>query len=32
VEDHILVGYNVATGARRKSTVKVEDALHVFLR
>ena len=32
VEDHLLIGYNVATGARRKSTVRVEDAAHVFLR
>lgn len=32
VEDHMLVGYNVATGARRKSSIRVEDAAHVFLR
>jgi len=32
VEDHLLVVLNVATGARRKSTVRVEDAAHVFLR
>jgi hypothetical protein len=32
VEDHLLMIYNVASGARRKSTVKVEDAAHVFLR
>lgn len=32
VEDHLLIAYNVATGARRKSTVRVEDAAHVFLR
>jgi hypothetical protein len=32
VEDHLLVGYNVETGTRRKSSVKVEDAAHVFLR
>jgi hypothetical protein len=32
VEDHLLVRYNVTTGARRKSSVRVEDALHVFLR
>lgn len=32
VEDHVLVAYNVATGARRKSTVRAEDAGHVFLR
>ena len=32
VEDHLLVAYNVATGARRKSSVRVEDAGRVFLR
>ncbi len=32
VENHVLVVYNMATGARRKSTVKVEDAARVFLR
>ncbi|MGA7217732.1 MAG: hypothetical protein WBX38_05430, partial [Candidatus Sulfotelmatobacter sp.] len=32
VEGHMLVAYNVATGARRKSNVRVEDAAHVFLR
>lgn len=32
VEDHLLVAYNVGTGARRKSTIRVEDAAHVFLR
>ena len=32
VEDHVLVVYNVATGARRKSGVRVEDAGIVFLR
>jgi len=32
VEDHFLVNYNVATGARKKSAVRVEDAGHVFLR
>lgn len=32
VEDHMLVVYTVATGARRKSTVRVEDAGRVFLR
>jgi hypothetical protein len=31
-EGHLLVAYNVATGARRKSTIRVEDAAHVFLR
>jgi hypothetical protein len=32
VEDHLLVAYNVGTGARRKSSVRVEDAGKVFLR
>lgn len=32
VEDHLLVAYNLATGARRKSIVRVEDAARVFLR
>lgn len=32
VEDHLLVNYNVATGARKKSAVRVEDAGRVFLR
>jgi len=32
VEDHLLAAYNVGTGARRKSTVRVEDAGRVFLR
>ena len=32
VESHLLVGYNVATGVRHKSSVHVEDAAHVFLR
>jgi hypothetical protein len=32
VEDHLLVTYNVGTGTRRKSTVRVEDAGRVFLR
>jgi hypothetical protein len=32
VEDHMLVTYNVSTGTRRKSNVRVEDAAHVFLR
>jgi len=32
VEGHQLIAYNVASGARRKSTVRVEDAAHVFLR
>ncbi len=32
LEDHVLVVYNVETGARRKSSVRVEDAGKVFLR
>jgi hypothetical protein len=32
VEDRLLVIYNVRTGARRKSGVRVEDAGKVFLR
>jgi hypothetical protein len=32
VENHVLVTYTLGTGARRKSSVKVEDAARVFLR
>jgi len=32
VEGHLLVAYNVVSGARRKSTIRVEDAGRVFLR
>jgi len=32
VEDHLLVVYNPASGTRRKSSVHIEDAAHVFLR
>ena len=32
VEDHMIVAYNVATGAPRKSSVRVEDAARAFLR
>jgi hypothetical protein len=32
VQDHLLVVYNVGTGASRKSNVRVDDAAHVFLR
>jgi hypothetical protein len=32
VEGHLLVAYNVASGTRRKSSIRVEDAAHVFLR
>ncbi len=32
MENHLLVAYNVGTGARRKSTIRVEDAALVFVR
>jgi hypothetical protein len=32
VEGKLLVVYNVASGSRRKSNIRVEDALHVVLR
>jgi hypothetical protein len=32
VEGHLLVAYNVVSGARRKSSIRVEDAGRVFLR
>jgi hypothetical protein len=32
VEDHMLVLYNVGTGARKKSSVRVEDAGRVWVR
>jgi hypothetical protein len=32
VEGHLLIAYNVASGARRKSNIRVEDAARVFLR
>jgi hypothetical protein len=32
VEDHVLVVYKVGSGARQKSTVKVDDAARVFMR
>jgi hypothetical protein len=32
VENHLLVAYNIGTGGRRKSTIRVEDAGHVYLR
>jgi hypothetical protein len=32
IEGHLLVAYNLAKGTRRKSTIRVEDATHVFLR
>ena len=31
IEDHVLVVYTLGTGARRKSSVRVEDAGRVFL-
>ncbi len=32
VEGHLLVAYNLTKGTRRKSTIRAEDAAHVFLR
>jgi hypothetical protein len=32
VEGHLPVAYNVSSGTRRKSSIRVEDAAHVFLR
>ena len=32
VEDRVLVAYNVGTGTRRKSNIRVDDAGRVFLR
>jgi hypothetical protein len=32
IEAHALVAYNVATKARRKSNIRIEDAASVFLR
>jgi hypothetical protein len=32
IEDRLLVVYNVGTGARRKSSLRVEDVARVFLR
>ena len=32
LENHLLVVYNITAGTRRKSTLRVEDAAHVFLR
>jgi hypothetical protein len=32
IASHLLVAYNVGTGVRRKSAIRVEDAAHVFLR
>ncbi|HET9405912.1 MAG TPA: hypothetical protein VFO39_01615 [Candidatus Sulfotelmatobacter sp.] len=32
VQERVLVGYNVTTGVKRKSTIRVPDAEHVFVR
>jgi hypothetical protein len=32
VENHLLVAYNIASGTRRRSTIKVEDPSFVFVR
>jgi hypothetical protein len=32
VESQLLVAYDVASGARHKSSIRVDDAAHVFLR
>ena len=32
VENHVLVAYNIASGARRKSDIKVEDPSSAFIR
>jgi hypothetical protein len=32
IEDHLLIAYNVSTGARRKSSLRVNDPARVFLR
>ena len=32
VENHLLVAYNVSSGARRKSTIRVSDPAFVFVR
>jgi hypothetical protein len=32
IENHLLVAYNVGSGARRKSIIRVEDSAHAFLR
>jgi hypothetical protein len=32
LENHLLVAYNVGTSTRRKSTIRVEDGAHAFLR
>jgi hypothetical protein len=32
IEEHLLVAYNLDSKTRRKSSIRVEDAAHVFLR
>src|SRR5580700_1249484 len=32
IEGNLMVGYDIASGARRKSNIRVADAAHVFLR
>jgi hypothetical protein len=32
LENHLLVAYNLGMSTRRKSTIRVEDAAHAFLR
>jgi hypothetical protein len=32
IENHLLVAYNVETGVRRKSSIKIDDADQAFLR
>ncbi len=32
VENHLLVAYNIATGTRRRSTIKISDPALVFVR
>jgi hypothetical protein len=32
VEGHLLVAYNIANGARRKSNIRADDPAHAFLR
>jgi hypothetical protein len=32
VEEHLLVVYNVASSTRRKTSIRVQDAAHAFLR
>jgi hypothetical protein len=32
VEGKLLVGYNIGSGARRRSNIRVEDAAHAFIR